>query len=198
MDTTGINSLRNGPDEHGRFGLYGGRFVAETLMPLILDLEAHYRAAKVDPAFKAELNDLVDPLCRPAQPALFRRAADRASGRRQGLVQARRAQPYRQPQDQQLPGPDPAGQAHGQDARDRRDRRRPAWRGDGHGLRQVRPALHHLHGRHRRRAADAQRAAHEDAGRRSAPGDGRRRHAQGRHERGAARLGDQCRHAPIT
>lgn len=58
MNTTGINSLRNGPDEEGRFGLYGGRFVAETLMPLILDLEAHYRAAKTDPAFKAELGDL--------------------------------------------------------------------------------------------------------------------------------------------
>ena len=58
MDTEGLNSLRNGPDEQGRFGLYGGRFVAETLMPLILDLEAHYRAAKIDPAFKAELDDL--------------------------------------------------------------------------------------------------------------------------------------------
>lgn len=54
----GINSLRNGPDEDGRFGLYGGRFVAETLMPLILDLEGQYRAAKNDPAFKAELSDL--------------------------------------------------------------------------------------------------------------------------------------------
>ncbi|MDB5473283.1 MAG: trpB [Devosia sp.] len=58
MDTDGINSLRNGPDEQGRFGPYGGRFVAETLMPLILDLEQHYRAAKIDPAFKAELDDL--------------------------------------------------------------------------------------------------------------------------------------------
>jgi tryptophan synthase beta chain len=58
VDTSGINSLRNGPDEDGRFGLYGGRFVAETLMPLILDLEGQYRAAKNDPAFKAELSDL--------------------------------------------------------------------------------------------------------------------------------------------
>ncbi len=58
MDTDGLNSLRNGPDEQGRFGIYGGRFVAETLMPLILDLEAHYRAAKTDPAFQAELSDL--------------------------------------------------------------------------------------------------------------------------------------------
>ncbi|HWV19882.1 MAG TPA: tryptophan synthase subunit beta [Devosia sp.] len=54
----GINSLRNGPDEHGRFGLYGGRFVAETLMPLILDLEKEYRAAKVDPVYQAQIKDL--------------------------------------------------------------------------------------------------------------------------------------------
>ena len=48
------NSYRAGPDENGHFGIYGGRFVAETLMPLILDLEAHWRAARADPAFKAE------------------------------------------------------------------------------------------------------------------------------------------------
>ena len=54
----GQNSYRAGPDEKGRFGHYGGRFVAETLMPLILDLEAAYKAAQVDPAFEAELIDL--------------------------------------------------------------------------------------------------------------------------------------------
>ena len=52
------NSYRTGPDERGHFGLYGGRFVAETLMPLILDLEAAYEAAKRDPKFAAELADL--------------------------------------------------------------------------------------------------------------------------------------------
>ncbi|MEL7481414.1 MAG: tryptophan synthase subunit beta, partial [Pseudomonadota bacterium] len=46
------------PDENGRFGAFGGRYVAETLMPLILDLEAEYRAAKVDPAFLAQMDDL--------------------------------------------------------------------------------------------------------------------------------------------
>ncbi|KQP04966.1 tryptophan synthase subunit beta [Methylobacterium sp. Leaf99] len=50
------NSFRNGPDARGRFGLFGGRFVAETLMPLILDLEAAYEAAKADPAFQAEMD----------------------------------------------------------------------------------------------------------------------------------------------
>ncbi|MCJ2082411.1 tryptophan synthase subunit beta [Methylobacterium sp. J-090] len=50
------NSFRNGPDARGRFGIFGGRFVAETLMPLILDLEAAYEAAKADPAFQAEMD----------------------------------------------------------------------------------------------------------------------------------------------
>ncbi len=40
------NSLRTGPDDRGHFGQFGGRYVAETLMPLILDLERHYEAAK--------------------------------------------------------------------------------------------------------------------------------------------------------
>ncbi|MFT4096395.1 MAG: tryptophan synthase subunit beta [Rhodoblastus sp.] len=52
------NSFRTGPDERGRFGLFGGRFVAETLMPLILDLEAAYAHAKNDPAFHAEIAHL--------------------------------------------------------------------------------------------------------------------------------------------
>jgi tryptophan synthase beta chain len=50
------NSFRNGPDERGHFGLFGGRFVAETLMPLILELEKAYAQAKVDPEFKREMD----------------------------------------------------------------------------------------------------------------------------------------------
>ncbi|HBF31329.1 tryptophan synthase subunit beta [Rhizobium sp.] len=52
------NSFREGPDEDGRFGIFGGRFVAETLMPLILDLQAEWEKAKTDPTFKAELDHL--------------------------------------------------------------------------------------------------------------------------------------------
>ncbi|MGZ3286749.1 MAG: tryptophan synthase subunit beta [Xanthobacteraceae bacterium] len=50
------NSFRTGPDERGHFGLYGGRFVAETLMPLILELERAYAAAKQDPLFRKEMD----------------------------------------------------------------------------------------------------------------------------------------------
>jgi tryptophan synthase beta chain len=51
-----LNTYRGGPDERGHFGIYGGRFVAETLMPLILDLERAYNEAKVDPRFQAEMD----------------------------------------------------------------------------------------------------------------------------------------------
>jgi tryptophan synthase beta chain len=50
------NSFRTGPDENGHFGIFGGRFVAETLMPLILDLQKAYDEAKADPAYKAEMD----------------------------------------------------------------------------------------------------------------------------------------------
>jgi tryptophan synthase beta chain len=56
--TQQLNSFRTGPDERGHFGLYGGRFVAETLMPNILELEAAYEIAKKDPKFAAELTNL--------------------------------------------------------------------------------------------------------------------------------------------
>jgi tryptophan synthase beta chain len=55
MTATRPNSFRTGPDESGHFGTFGGRFVAETLMPLILDLEKAYAEAKADPAFRAEM-----------------------------------------------------------------------------------------------------------------------------------------------
>ena len=53
-----VNSFMSGPDEQGRFGIFGGRFVSETLMPVILDLEAEYGRARNDPAFAAEMDDL--------------------------------------------------------------------------------------------------------------------------------------------
>ena len=52
-----LNTYRSGPDERGHFGIFGGRFVAETLMPLILDVEKAYEAARADPVFGAELDN---------------------------------------------------------------------------------------------------------------------------------------------
>ncbi|HEX9906016.1 MAG TPA: tryptophan synthase subunit beta [Propylenella sp.] len=58
MNAPQPNTFRSGPDDRGHFGLYGGRFVAETLMPLILDLDQAYETAKGDQAFHAELTQL--------------------------------------------------------------------------------------------------------------------------------------------
>jgi tryptophan synthase beta chain len=58
MAEDGLNSYMTGPDEQGRFGMFGGRFVSETLMPLILELEERYEHAKTDPSFWAEMDDL--------------------------------------------------------------------------------------------------------------------------------------------
>ncbi|AYD03127.1 tryptophan synthase subunit beta [Neorhizobium sp. NCHU2750] len=57
-ETPKPNSFRSGPDEDGRFGIFGGRFVAETLMPLILDLQAEWEKAKSDPVFQKEMAEL--------------------------------------------------------------------------------------------------------------------------------------------
>ncbi len=65
------NSLRVGPDEEGHFGIYGGRYVAETLMPLILDLEKAYADAKEDPAFKAEMDSFLTHYVGRPSPLYF-------------------------------------------------------------------------------------------------------------------------------
>ena len=65
------NTFRAGPDEHGRFGVYGGRYVAETLMPLILELEEAYNASRVDPAFKAELDGYLKTYVGRPSPLYF-------------------------------------------------------------------------------------------------------------------------------
>lgn len=65
------NSFRNQPDERGHFGQFGGRYVAETLMPLILDLETEYRKAKADAAFQAEFDDLLEHYVGRPSPLYF-------------------------------------------------------------------------------------------------------------------------------
>jgi tryptophan synthase beta chain len=80
-ETRVLNTLRQGPDTTGRFGDYGGRFVAETLMPLVLELEEAYEAAKADPAFQTELNAyLKDYVGRPSPLWLAQRLTSHFGG----------------------------------------------------------------------------------------------------------------------
>ena len=68
---TGSNSFRNGPDDKGRFGDYGGRFVSETLMPLIIELEKSYRELKEDDDFWKEYEDLLNNYVGRPSPMYF-------------------------------------------------------------------------------------------------------------------------------
>ncbi|MEQ8966219.1 MAG: tryptophan synthase subunit beta [Azospirillaceae bacterium] len=75
------NTFRAGPDEDGHFGIYGGRFVAETLMPLILEVERAYDEAKRNPAFEAEFRYyLTHYVGRPSPLYFAERLTDRLGG----------------------------------------------------------------------------------------------------------------------
>src|SRR5262249_49420735 len=85
MSIQQLNSFRTGPDERGHFGLYGGRFGAETLMPLVLELEAAYAEAKNDPRFRREMDGyLKDYVGRPT-PLYF---AERLTKHLRGVTAA--------------------------------------------------------------------------------------------------------------
>ena len=71
MNAPLLNTPYAWPDEEGRFGPYGGRFVAETLMPLIHELDAAYAAAKADPSFQAELDGFLADYVGRESPLYF-------------------------------------------------------------------------------------------------------------------------------
>lgn len=75
-----LNTYRAGPDERGHFGIFGGRFVAETLMPLILEVERAYKEAKADPAFEAEFRSLLANYVGRPNPLYFARRLTEAWG----------------------------------------------------------------------------------------------------------------------
>ena len=158
------NSFRSGPDERGHFGTFGGRFVAETLMPLILDLQRAYEDAKADPAFALEMSGyLKDYVGRPS-PLYFAERLTEYLGGAKIYLQARRAQSHRLSHKvNNVLGQIMLAQPHGQEAHHRRNRRGPARRRDGHAVRALRARLRGVYGRRRRRAPAAQRHPHGNA-----------------------------------
>ncbi|MEM9750034.1 MAG: tryptophan synthase subunit beta [Pseudomonadota bacterium] len=71
FDAERPNSYRGGPNSEGRFGPFGGRYVAETLMPLVLDLQRAYAEAKADPAFQAEVDEYLKHYVGRPSPLYF-------------------------------------------------------------------------------------------------------------------------------
>ena len=78
---TQLNTLRAGPDDDGHFGIFGGRYVAETLMPLILEVEKTYNNIKEDPSFQKDVeNYLNDFVGRPSPLFYARRLTEHLGG----------------------------------------------------------------------------------------------------------------------
>jgi tryptophan synthase beta chain len=151
------NSFRTGPDENGHFGIYGGRFVAETLMPLILELEQAYAKAKADPEFQKEMDGyLAHYVGRPSPLYFAERLTEYCRQTASGLSGGGAKVYFKRDElnhtgahkINNVHGPDPAGRRMGKNPHHRRNRRRPARRRHRHRLRAVRPALHRLHGCH--------------------------------------------------
>ena len=162
-------------------------------MEPLRELEEAYAAARRDPAFDAELARLLrDYVGRPTPLGLAARLSERLGCR--GVAEARGPLPHGRAQDQQRPRPGAPREAHGQDARGGRDRRRPARGRDGHGVRAPRPRVRRLHGHRGHGAPGPERGADAPPRRRGARGRLRHAHAQGRDQRGDARLGDERAH----
>ena len=185
------------PDERGRFGAFGGRFVPETLVPALLELEPAWREARADPAFDAELNELLA----------------RYAGRETPLTEARRmsadaggCRVLLKREDLCHTGSHKINNTLGQVLLARRmgKKRIIAETGAGqHGVATATAAAlfglpcEVYQGARRRRAAGAQRLPHAAPRGAGHPGRVGLAHAQGRDERGAARLGDQRPRHPL-
>ena len=176
------NSFRTGPDESGHFGIYGGRFVAETLMPLILELEKAYAEAKADPAFRREMDGyLAHYVGRPSPLYFAERLTEHCGGAKIYLKREELNHTGAHKVNNVL-GQILLGAAHGQEAHHRRDRRRHARRRHRDVVRALRPRMHRLHGLGRRRAAERERLSHADARRHGRSRRVRFEDAQGRDE----------------
>ena len=185
------------PDSLGHFGPYGGRFVPETLMAALEELEAEYAASKKSEDFQNRLTDYNTNYAGRPTPLYFARNLTTPVRRRSHLPQARGPYPHRGPQDQQRSGTGAAGAAHGQAAHHRRDRRRAARCGNGHGLRHAGAGVRGVHGRGGHAAAGHQRVSHASPWSGGEASDGGKPHPEGRHQRGHPGLGHQRGDNPL-
>ncbi len=170
------NSFRTGPDERGHFGIYGGRFVAETLMPLILELEQAYAEAKADPAFQKEMDGYLTHYVGRPSPLYFAERLTRSTGGGAKIYLKREELNHTGAHKvNNVLGQILLARRMGKTAHHRRDRRRHARRRHRDVVRALRARMHRLHGRGRRRAAEAQRVPHAHARRQGGAGAVRRR-----------------------
>ena len=181
------------PDARGYYGAYGGRFVPETLVAPIEELRSRLlprpRGRRVP---RRSWRSCCATMSGGRRRSTKHRRLSRSARRRAHHPQARGSRAYRRAQDQQRARPGAARRQHGEAADRGGDRCRPARRRDRDRLRAARARLSRLHGRRRHGAAGAECLPDAAARARSDRGQRRQPHAQGRHQRGDARLGHQC------
>ena len=177
------------------FGAYGGRYVPETLIPALDELEAAWATLRDDDGVPRRAPRAAHDLRGPADAAHARRALRAGQAH---LPEARGPDAHRRAQAEQRarPGADRAAARQAPDHR--RDRRRPARRRDGHRLRALRARVHRLHGQRGHAPAGAERRADAPARRRGAPGRVRHADAEGGDERGDPRLDRERRDDATT
>ncbi len=153
------------PDQGGHFGPYGGRFVPEVLMAPIEELEKAYLEAREDPAFQAELADLLHNYAGRPTPLYFaKRLSEQLGGARIWLKREDLLHTGAHKINNCL-GQALLARRMGKTAHYRGDRRRAARRGHRHGLRAVWPGVRGLYGRGGHAAAAPQCLPHAFAGR---------------------------------
>ena len=176
------------PDKNGRFGPFGGRYVPETLMPAIERLTHGVEHILPSADFQAALGARAEKLDRPADRIDAGADVEPTLGRGR-LAEARGFGAHGRAQDQQRYRPSVAREGARRKARRRRNRRGPARRRVGRGLRARRPAVHRVHGRDRRRAPSAERRSYAPLRRDRRRREIRRPHAARGDRRGDSRLG---------
>ncbi len=183
------DEVYSAPTAEGFFGPYGGRFVPETVMPALLELTEAFEAAIGDASFQQEFDATPGRLRGAAHAAVSGATPCRGHGPGGGLSQARGPLPHRRAQDQQHHRAVSARGTHGQEARDRRDRRRSARCRDRHRGGADGPRMRGVHGRRGHPTPGAQRLQDAPAGRRGHPGRRGFGHARRRGDGGSATLG---------
>ena len=181
------------PDRKGHFGVFGGRYVAETIMPALIELEEAYRQSRKDKAFREELHYYLRQYAGRETPLYLAKSLTEKLGG---------AKIYLKREDLNHTGSHKINNTLGQALLARRmgkrrviaeTGRRTARGGHGHRGRPLRDGVPRLHGRRGHRPPGPQRVSDEDPGRRGGAGHLRHGHPQGRHERSHAGMGGAVR-----
>jgi hypothetical protein len=175
-------SYRSGPDETGHFGMFGGRFVAETLMPLILEVEEAYNQAQIDPSFQSDFDFFAEHYIGRPSPLYFAESLTQELGGARIYFKRDELNHTGAHKINNTLGQILLARRMGKKTHYRGNRRRTTWRCNRYSLCSFRSTLCRLHGINRHRTPGTQRFQNEITGSRGNPGGERNSDSQRRNE----------------